>query len=192
MASVRVGTGRGQGASTPHPPFRNGVGDPLRDPRWGFAKRLGTAFEHYASGKPHTPDSLTRISGIGIVSDMLLWLLRGWPALANLWLPCVPNIRPSRLRGTALSGPTRRVTRRGFNRRTRRGRFDVPGPPPRRSPAGMVLPPLPMVEGRAIGPVRRPPPTSLLGFVATLGLVLGKATIPRLRPMALGMKDLGP
>ena len=149
-ASVHMRTRGRRGALAPRSPFRNGTGDPFRDPQWGFVRRLGTAFGHCASGKPRTPDPLTRTSGIGTVSGMLLWLLRRWPALTNLWLPCVSSIRPSRLRGSALSGPTRRVTRRGFRRRTRLGRFDVPGPPPRRSPARMVPPPPPMVAGRAI------------------------------------------
>ena len=60
------------------------------------------------------------------------------------------------------------------------------------SPAQIVLPPPPMEAGRAIGPVRRPPPASLLGFVVTPGLVLGKATIPRLRPLARATRGLGP
>ena len=191
-ASARPGFRGSRGASLSLPSLRIGVGGLLRDPRWGLAKRLSTAFELCASGKPHTPDPPTRTSGIGTVSDTLLWLLRGWPASTNLWPLCVPNIKPSKLRDMALSGPTHGVTRRGFLHRTHRGRLDAPGPPPRRSPARVVLPPPPMVAGRAIGPIRRPPPASLLRSVAMSGLVLGKSTKPHLRPLTLMRKVRGP
>ena len=79
-ASDRVRTGRGRGASARRPPLRTNMGDPLRDPRWGLVKRLSMAFGLCASGKPRTPDTVARASGIGTASGMLLWLLRGWPA----------------------------------------------------------------------------------------------------------------
>ena len=109
---------------------------------------------------------------------MLLWSLRGWPASTNLWPLCVLSIRPFRLRGMAVSGPTRRVTRRGFLRRTHRGLPDAPGFPPRLTPARLVPPPPPMVAGRAIGRVGRPLPASTLESVARSGLVPGMACDP--------------
>ena len=65
--------GAGRLGPSPSPPDRRGRPPP------GLVKGLSTAFGLCASGKPRTPDPLTRTSGIGTASGML-WLLRGWPA----------------------------------------------------------------------------------------------------------------
>ena len=88
-ASVRVRIGRGRGAPPRRPPHWADTGDPLRDPRWGFVRRLGTAFGLCASGRPRTPGPLTWPSGIWTASGMLLWLPQESPALTSLWLACV-------------------------------------------------------------------------------------------------------
>ena len=118
--------GAGRLGSSPSP--SDGHGRPSPGSPAGPRETAKYGFGLCASGKPRTPDPLARTSGIWTASSMLLWLLRGWPAYTSLWLACVLNIRPSRLRGSAWSRPIRQATRRGSRHLTRLGRLGVPGP----------------------------------------------------------------
>ena len=155
---------------------RTGGGGRLREPRWGFVRRLGVAFGLCAWGKPPTQGSPTRTLGTRGTSYGLPRLLRGWLTLTIWFLLRVQNTRPFRLRGSALSGPTLLVFRRGehrwsHHRRLLSLRLLLPA-----MPIQPIASLFPMGGGRVVGPATRLPPAFPLGFEVKRELALVTGT----------------